>query len=510
MKFKTVDRETLFLMPPSVDDWLPAKHPARFLVDVLDQLDLSEIEMSYSSHGRAAYPVRTLYGIIFYGYMTGVFSSRKLEKATYESVAFRFIAGNLHPDHDTIANFRTRFLKDMDSVFNQIMLIGARMGVLKLKNAANDGSKILANASKHKALSSDYLKKLEALVRQELDQLHKMAEEAENIPEDMDIPEELERRETRLAVIEATKAEIEKRAQERYEAEKAEYEEKVKQRETYEKQTGKKKAGKVPSAPTPGPRKHDQVNLTDKESRIMPKSGGGFVQAYNAQITVDVDSHLIITSHVTQHTNDKLEIEPTLEELKKIELMLDQKVECLLSDAGYYSEKNVQLCEEANIKPLIADKRDKHNRSLTSRFDYIDPAKIPHNADPVTKMKLLRQTKEGKELYAKRKATVEPVFGIIKHAIGFRQFSLRGYEKVVGEWKIVCASWNLKRMYTLITNPKPTEESEVFQQLRPIESIDLKGASMKLGRRLLALGRNIIIFASANIGQNAFKNSCLS
>ncbi len=448
-KFITCDRDTLYLMPPSIDDWLPKDHIARFIVEIVELLDVSEIEMSYSSKGRKAYPVKVLLGVIFYGYISGVYSSRKIEKATHESIPFRYIAANLHPDHDTIANFRKQFLKELDSIFLQILLIASEMNILKLGSVSTDGSKLLANASKHKALSWKYAKKLEAQLKEELQQLHKLAQEADNIPEEMNIPEELERRETRLKAIQAAQKEIDKRAKERYVAEKAEYDEKMKQREEYQKRTGKKKAGRTPKAPIREPRKHDQVNLTDEESRIMPKSGGGFVQAYNVQASVDENTHLIVANHVTQHTNDKQEIVPALAELKKTEEALDQEVSRILVDAGYYSETNVKHCVQAGITPLIADKRDKHNPSLTSRFEYADE-EIPINADPVAKMKHYMKTKEGKEAYAKRKSTVEPVFGIIKHVMGFRQLSMRGYDAACGEWTLVSIAWNLKRMFALL------------------------------------------------------------
>ena len=448
-KFIPCDRDTLYLMPPSVDDWLPKDHIARFIVEIVDSLDVSIIEQSYSSKGRKAYPAKVLLGLIFYGYISGVYSSRKLENATHESVPFRYIAANLHPDHDTIATFRKQFLKELDSIFLQILLIASEMNILKLGNVSTDGSKLMANASKHKALSWEYAKKLEAQLKNELQYLHKLAEEADNIPEEMNIPEELARREARLNAIQTAQKEIEKRAQERHVAEKALYDEKIKQREKHQKQTGKKKAGKSPKPPTREPRKRDQVNLTDKESRIMPKSGGGFVQAYNAQISVDEKTHLIVANHVTQHTNDKLEIVPALAELKKTEKALNQKVSCLLGDAGYYSETNVKHCDEAGITPLIIDRRDKHNKSLTSRFEHTDKAN-PEIIDPVVRMKHYMKTKEGKEAYAKRKSTVEPVFGIIKHVMGFRQFSMRGCDAASGEWTLVSIAWNLKRMFRLL------------------------------------------------------------
>ncbi len=463
-KFMQCDRDTLYIMPPSVDDWLPKNHQARFVVDIVDQLDLSAIEKSYSETGRKAYPVRVLLATIFYGYITGVYSSRKLEEATYESVPFRYIAANLHPDHDTIASFRKQFLKQLDAIFLQILIIASEMGIVKLGNVSTDGSKVLANASKHKALNWEYAKKLEAQLREELNQLHKLAEEADNIPKDMNIPEELARREKRLEAIKSAQEEIDKRAEERYIAEKAAYDEKMKERNEWQKQTGKKKAGKIPQPPTREPQKKDQVNLTDKESRIMPKSGGGFVQAFNVQASVDEDTHLIIANHVTQSTNDKREIVPTLEEIKKAENVLGQEVLHVLADAGYYSEANVRHCVQAGKTPLIADKRDKHNKSLTSRFEHAD-IECPEIEDPVKQMKHYMKTKEGKELYAKRKSTVEPVFGIIKNVMGFSKFSLRGLDAVSGEWKLVSIAWNLKRMFTLLRKKQIKDASQHNQPI---------------------------------------------
>ncbi len=476
-KFKTVDRDTLNLFPLSINDALKENHPARFVVKILDQIDLSEIEAAFSEKGRKAYPARVILGIIFYGYMTRIFASRKLELATHESIPFIYIAGGLHPDHDTIADFRKRFLKEMDSVFYQILELADELGVLILKNAANDGSKVLANASKYKALSWGHLLKREVQLRNELDLLHEMAQKAEDIPLGMNIPEEKERREALLESIGVAKAEIERRAHVRYEAEKAEYDEKMKQRENYEKQTGKKKAGRKPITPIPGPKKKDQVNLTDDESRIMPKSGGGFVQAYNSHITVDVDSRLIIAKHVTQHTNDKLEMEPTIKELQKTEKYLEAEIEKLLSDAGFHSENNVNLCKAANIQPLIPNGRDKHNKSLLSRFEHADPANIPKDADDVTLMKLLLKTKEGKELFALRKSTVETVFGGIKHAMGFTRYSFRGLKAVNGEWKIVCIAWNIKKMFALLSNQTTTKVTEKSQGKVP-QKQQTEGASL--------------------------------
>lgn len=447
-KFVSIDRDTPYIFPPCVQDYLPEGHLARFVVEIVDGLNLSHLSATYSGRGSKAYPPAMLVALLFYGYATGVFSSRKLEKATYDSVAFRYICANTNPDHDTIASFRKRFLKELEGLFVEILLVAEAMGLMKLGTVSLDGTKIKANASKHRALSWDYANQLEEQLKGEVEELLRLAEEADrsSLPEEMDIPEELKRREQRLAAIEQAKKEIEARAQERFEREQAGYEEKVARRDAYEEATGKKAGGKEPTPPKPGPRSTDQVNLTDEESRIMPSSSGGFEQAFNAQAGVDVDTHMIVEQHVTQHTNDKQEIEPALENIAALPEALGE-VETILADTGYFSEANVEQCNDANIEPLIPEKRQKHNLPLKERFKE-DPEPT-HNPTPVQAMRDRMQTKKGKALYAKRKSTVETVFGIIKHVQGFRQFLLRGLGSVQSEWTLVCIGWNLKRMHAL-------------------------------------------------------------
>lgn len=447
-KFRQVDRDTLFLLPPSLDDWLPEGHLARFVVEIVGQLDLTEIKSAYAGRGSRAHHPEMLLALLFYGYATGVFSSRKLEQATYDSVAFRYIAANDHPDHDTIANFRKRFLPLLNPLFVQILLIAEQMGCLKLGKVSLDGTKIKANASKSRALSWKYANQLEAQLKAEVEELLRQAEETDNseLPDGLNIPEELNRREERLNAIANAKAEIERRAAERHAKERAEYEEKLVERAANEKKTGKKPRGKKPKPPEPGPRDKDQVNLTDEESRIMPVAGGGFDQCYNAQASVDVDSMLIVGQHLSQSPNDKQEIDPALETLQSLPEKLGT-VDHLLADAGYFSEANVDSCKEEEILPFISVKRDKHNQSLKERFS--EPEPLPETADAVESMKHRLQTQEGRALYAKRKCTVEPVFGIIKAVMGFRQFLLRGVESVRGEWNLVCMAWNLKRLHVL-------------------------------------------------------------
>lgn len=450
-RFIQCDRDTLYLMPPSVQDWLPENHLARFVVDIVSQLDLWPLVSAYTGRGSDAYPPGTLLALLFYGYATGVFSSRKLETATYDSVAFRYITANTHPDHDTIATFRKRFLEELKPLFAQILTIAHTMGVCKLGKISLDGTKVKANASKHKALSWGHACKLEKQIHAEVEALLRQAEQADEkeLTEAMSIPDELARREQRLESIARAKAEIQQRASERYAKEKEAYDQKMAERKVKEQASGKKPRGRKPKSPSPGPQKTDQVNLTDEDSRIMPISGGGFEQTYNAQAGVDMDSMFIVENHVTQQPNDKQEIKPALANLAALPDTLG-KVDALAADTGYFSENNVKHCEQEHIKPYIATERNKHNQSLNKRF-YQPQQPLPENADPVTTMKHRLKTLEGKKLYAKRKSTVETVFGIIKAVIGFRQFLLRGLESVSGEWDLVCIAYNLKRLHVLTT-----------------------------------------------------------
>jgi len=446
--FRTIDRQTGFLLPPSVDEWLPEKHLARFVVEVIDGLDLSAMSGSYRGSGSASYHPALLLGILVYGYATGVFSSRKLERATYDSVAFRFIAANDHPDHDTIAAFRRRFLKEIEALFVQVLLLAREMGVLKMGTIALDGTKIHANASRHSALSYEHAGKIAAQLQAEVADLMAKAEAADtaNIPDGMSIPDELARREERLRKIAEARAKIEARAKERYARELAEHEAKLAARAAKTAATGKKPGGKPPRPPTEGPLPSDQINLTDEESRIMPVAGGGFEQCYNAQAAVAAGSMLVVAVDVVQAPNDKQQIEPMLDKIESLPTELGE-AETLLADTGYFSAGNVEACEKAGIDPLIAMGRQPHHPPLQERFEAPPPA--PENPTPVEAMAHRLKTPEGRDLYALRKQTPEPVFGIIKSVLGFRQFSLRGLEKVRGEWSLVTMAWNMKRMFVL-------------------------------------------------------------
>jgi len=446
--FRPIDRQTGFLLPPSVDDWLPQKHLARFVVELIDGLDLSAMSGVYRGSGSASYHPRLLLGILVYGYATGVFSSRKLERATYDSVAFRFIAANDHPDHDTIASFRRRFLKEIEGLFVQLLLLAREMGLLKMGTVALDGTKIHANASKHSALSYEHAGKIEVQLKAEVAELLAKAEAADRsaVPDGLSIPDELARREERLQRIAAARATIEARAKERFEREQTEHQAKLAARAAKEKATGKKPGGKPPEPPVEGPRPTDQINLTDEESRIMPVSGGGFEQCYNAQAVVAEGSLLVVATTVVQAPNDKQQLEPMLAKINALPADLG-KADVMLGDNGYFSAANVTACLAAEIEPLLALGRDAHHQTLSQRFADAPPA--PENPTPVEAMAHRLQTPEGKKLYALRKHTPEPVFGIIKSVLGFRQFLLRGLENVKGEWALVTLAWNVKRMFAL-------------------------------------------------------------
>src|SRR5215207_2816994 len=305
--FRPIDRQTGFLLPPSVDEWLPEKHLARFVVEVIDGLDLRVMRGSYRGSGSASYPPSLLLGILVYGYATGVFSSRKLERASYDSVAFRFIAANQHPDHDTIAAFRRRFLQEIEGLFVQVVQLAREMGVLKLGTIALDGTKIHANASRHSALSYEHAGKIEAQLKAEVAELMAKAEAADqsDLPDGMSIPDELARREQRLAEIAKARATIEARARERHAREQAEYDGKMAARAAKAAATGQKPRGRPPVPPAEGPGATDQVNLTDEESRIMLVPGGGFEQCHNAQAVAAAGCLLVAATDVVQATNDK-------------------------------------------------------------------------------------------------------------------------------------------------------------------------------------------------------------
>jgi transposase len=446
-KFRTADYDATLNVKVSLGDVLPPEHLARFIVDVISQLDLSPIYQQYSEEGAPPYAPELLLGLIVYGYATGVFSSRKIERATHESIPFRFIAGNMHPDHDTVANFRKQFLGEIQALFVQVLLVAQELGYLSLGDISLDGSKIHADASKSKAVSYKRLLAIEAHLQAQVAELFALAETADSkaVPEGMVVEDEIAWRQERLERLAEAKAVLEARAQARYEAEQAEYEEKLRQREEKAAKKGQKPRGRPPKPPTTGPRDKDQYNFTDPESRIMKNANNdGFDQHYNVQVAVDQDSRLIVAPGLSNHPTDRQEALPTVD---AIPAGLGRP-EAAAFDNGYWSPDNVEGLLERGIEPYIATGRDPHHGSWQAHFQQ-NPQPPAEDAPTKEKMAYKLRTEIGRAIYRLRKSTVEPVIGIIKEVLGFRQFSLRGLSAVAGEWVLVCLAFNLKRLHTL-------------------------------------------------------------
>jgi len=449
-RFRTVDYEQSGKQTITIDDCLPASHLARFMVEIIALLDLSAFYAHYAPVGGEPIAPEILLGLLLFGYATGVFSSRKIEKATYESIPFRFIAGGLHPDHDTIATFRKTFLPEIVAIFVQVLVIAQQAGILKLGNISLDGSKIHADASKSHAVSYGRLLKLEIQLRAEVEELMALGAKADQSerPEGLDIETEITFREGRLVNLAEAKRVLEARAQERYEAEQAEYEAKLRAREEKARKTGRKPRGRGPKPPVAGPRDRDQYNFTDPESRIMKNcTDDGFDQHYNVQLGVDQESLLVIAHTVSDHPNDKREAIPTVDAIP-IEL---GKPQAAALDNGYFSKENIAQLEARGIEPYIATGREPHYKSWQARFA-AQPVPPADDASPMAKMAYKLQTDIGRVIYGLRKSTVEPVIGIIKEVLGFRQFSLRGRTAAAGEWCLVCLAFNLKRLHVLLGN----------------------------------------------------------
>ena len=419
------------LLPPSLRDWLPEKHLAYFVSDVVDNLDLSAMDAVYGDEkrGQPPYDPLMMTKVLVYAYCVGVFSSRRIERRLVEDIAFRVLAAGNQPNFRTISDFRKIHLKALEGLFEQVLQIALEAGAMKVGRVALDGTKIKANASKHKAMSYDRMvekqKQLKAEVQQLLEQAEAAdAEEDSRYGKDRtgdELPAELERRETRLKAIKEAKRVLQQRA-----------------RQKAAEEGGDPKQAK--------PKDKDQYNFTDPESRIM-KGADGFVQAYNAQAVVEPDLQLIVGQTVTQAANDKEQLAPMME---VVEQQSGQRPEEVLADSGYCSEKQLKALESAaqpelRIEGYIATERQRHgeHREACRR------GPLPKEATRVDHMRRKLKTKAGKAVYAARKAIVEPVFGQIKQARGFRQFLLRGIEKVRGEWSLVCLTHNILKCYRL-------------------------------------------------------------
>ncbi len=451
-KFKKPDYEATLNTAIQLSEALPENHLARFVVDIVSQLDLSSVYQRYGAIGGEAIAPELLLAMLFYGYATGVFSSRKMERSSYESIPFRYLAGGLHPDHDTIANFRKMFLPEIEGLFVQILLLAAQSGVFKLGNISIDGTKIHADASKSKAISYKRLGEVENQLRIEVSELMTMSRQVDEgelvLPEGMVVVDEIALRQTRLANLAKARVVLETRAQERDTIERAEYEDKIRQREAKARHSKRKARGPQPKPPTPGPRDKDQYNFSDPESRIMKNTTDkGVDQHYNAQLAVDQDSLFIIGHSLSNHANDKQELVPTLDAISPTL----GHVPAAAVDNGYFSAENIKACSARGIEPYIATGREAHHRSWQAFFS-APATPPPDDASPAVNMAYKLKTEAGRAIYRLRKSTIEPVIGNIKEVLGFRQFSLRGVAAASGEWGLVCLAFNLKRFHSLLTH----------------------------------------------------------
>ena len=414
------------LLPPSLREWLPEDHLAYFVSDVVDQLDLRAIESVYEEEerGQPPYHPRMMTKILLYGYCVGVFSSRRMQKKLAEDVGFRVLAAGNEPDFRTISDFRKLHLGVLQGLFDQVLQIALQAGTMKLGRVVLDGSKVKANASKHKAMSYGRIQEEQKRLKEEVRRLFEQAEAADAEEDELygrdrrgdELPAELARRETRLQRIREAKRALEERAREQAKS-KGEPEEKAK------------------------PEAKMQYNFTDPESRIMP-GADGFVQAYNTQIAVEPEFQLIVGQRVTQAANDKQQLLPMMEAIRE---QAGQKPQEVLTDSGYCSDANLKYLEKKKIEGFVATDRE----SYRDRHQPGPRGPLPQDATRVDRMRRKLQTQVGAAIYSRRKTVVEPVFGQIKEARGFRRFLLRGLGKVQGEWAMICLTHNILKLHRL-------------------------------------------------------------
>jgi transposase len=445
--FRPYSPEQLLLLPPDMARWLPEDHLVYFIRDVERQLDLSGIYGSYdgTQGGNPAYDPGMMTTLLIYAYCVGVVSSRKIERATYESIPFRVLTADQHPDHDTIAEFRRRHLEALAALFVQVLRLCRKAGLVKLGHVSLDGTKVRANASKHKAMSYGRMEKSVVELEGEVKRLLAEAEGTDTAEDnrygrgrqDEALPEELRFKQSRLAKIKEAKEALEQEAREGAEAQRLEQAKKREDRDA----SGDHR-GRPPKVPSERPEGKAQRNFTDPDSRIM-KDGAtkAFEQCYNCQAAVDGDSQVIVATRVSQETNDKKELKPVVETLKK---NLDgAKPRQLTTDNGYFSENNVTYLAEEQIDGYLATGRIKHGDQLP-----VAPrGRIPKEASIKERMARKLRTVKGRAIYAKRKEVSEPVFGQIKHVRGFRQFLLRGVDRVCGEWDLICLGHNVLKLF---------------------------------------------------------------
>jgi len=478
-RFRDYQPEQTLLLPPSLEDWLPEGHLAQFLSEVIGELDLGQIYQSYEEkdgRGQAAYEPLMMLKVLFYGYCVGIASSRRIEKATYENVAFRYLAANQHPDHDTLAEFRRRHLSVMAALFVQVLRLCQQAGLVKLGQVALDGTKVKANASRHRNRSYE---RLSAQEKELVEQVEGMLAESERVDRAEDqqhgrgcrgdeLPPELARRETRLRKIRQAKAELERQAREQAEEKKAKIERRLRERQQQAAETGRPMRGKRPAMPDPAtatPPPQAVVNLTDADSRVMREgSSNGFVQGFNAQAAVDGHQQIIVAADVTRQQGDRAQLVPMLQQ---VEQNTGAKPEKVSADTGYYSPEQVWSPDitgiDLYVKPDSGPKKYQHPAATATDPGAVPPRKkrwrlrCGYDAHGVPRIDPLRAklaSPEGQAIYKRRREIVEPVFGQIKQCRRFRQFLLRSLDKVRAEWKLICLTHNLLKLHRAGWSPQ--------------------------------------------------------
>jgi transposase len=464
-RFVPIDYDTPLILPPNLRDWVPVGHLAHFILDVVEEIDLRQVRVNERGTGSEQYPPRMLLGLLLYCYATGLFSSRRIEQATWDSVPVRLICGDTHPDHDTICTFRRENKALLAETFVRVLELAQALQFLQVGQitVAVDGTKVLAHASKHAAVIYEHAGKTIQQLDFEVQELLAKAEQADRTPlaEGLTIPQEVQRRQERKAKLAAARAEIEARAKARAAAEMAQYQAQLAERAAL-KDRGDKPRGPEPKEPSQQPKPSDQYNFTDPTSRIM-KAGNGqhFEQCYNAQAAVEVDSRLIVGERVSSAPNDKQELVPSVAAISQPV----ESVAAVLTDSGFYSEAAVQTVEQTGTgQPTgtivyAAVEKKEHHRTVSDLEQKSEPEVPGPEASTSEVMKYRLRTAEGQAKYKLRQQTVEPVLGIIKSVLGFRQFLLRGLQKVELEWQWVCLAYNLKRLHRMGAGLKMAAQS---------------------------------------------------
>jgi transposase len=452
-KFINIDRDTPMFLPPDLRDWVPEGHLVHFVLEVVNSLELSSFTTNVRGTGSAQYPPSMMLSLLVYSYTTGRFSSREIEQASYYDVAVRYLCAQTHPDHDTICTFRRRNREAFEKFFVHVLEVAAESKVLKKVGTISvDGTKVHANASKHSAVSYGRAQELLGQLEHEVAVLSEKAEQADraDLPGTLDLPAEIARREDRKSCIKEAMTVIEARHQEKLKDKQRAYEAKLAERKE-RRERGERVRGREPKEPSPEVDPKDQYNFTDPQSRIM-KAGNGqhFEQSYNAQAAVEVESMLVVSNYVTDRPNDKQELLPNLERTKANGFT----VENVLADTGYYSESATKAAEAEGVEAYIAVGKQSHRRSLESILGEEKPVDMADTPSAKQRMAHKLKSPQGERLYRLRKQTVEPVFGIIKQCMRFRQFLMRGQDNVSNEWNLVCTAYNLKRIFKLINPAK--------------------------------------------------------